>query len=141
MLGEMKYVLKLNIESLHPFEPSFTLFTQYAQEDLALTACGRKQIFYHNSVAPNETKTSTFILFANISQITAPFARMLMFSNTFSEIICKHDIGIYVYIITRIGKICWSVGELTNISFQSLYSSSICRALLATAIKCSYVFI
>ena len=36
MLGEMKLVLKLNFESLPSFEPSFTQFTQYEQEDLAL---------------------------------------------------------------------------------------------------------
>ena len=34
-----------------------------------------------------------------------------------------------------------TVVKLTNISFQSLYSSSICGAVLTTAIKCSYVTI
>ena len=33
MLGEMKLVLKLNFESLPSFEPSFTQFTQYEQEE------------------------------------------------------------------------------------------------------------
>ena len=35
MLGEMKLVLKSNFESLPSFEPSFTQFAQYEQEDLA----------------------------------------------------------------------------------------------------------
>ena len=36
MLGEIILVLKLNFESLPSFEPSFTQFTQYEQEDLSL---------------------------------------------------------------------------------------------------------
>ena len=36
MVGEMKLVLKSNFESLPLFEPSFTQFTPYEQEDLAL---------------------------------------------------------------------------------------------------------
>ena len=36
MLGEMKLVLKSYFESLPSFEPSFTQFTQYEQEDLAI---------------------------------------------------------------------------------------------------------
>ena len=36
MLGEMKLVLKSNFESLPSTEPSFSQFTQYEQEDLAL---------------------------------------------------------------------------------------------------------
>ena len=52
MLWEMKLVLKSNFESLASFEPSFTQFTQYEQEDLALKVWGRNQ-FYHNSGMPN----------------------------------------------------------------------------------------
>ena len=36
MLGEIKLVLKSNFESVPSVEPSFTQFTQYEQEDLAL---------------------------------------------------------------------------------------------------------
>ena len=36
MLREMTLVLKSNCESLPSFEPLFTQFTQYEQEDLAL---------------------------------------------------------------------------------------------------------
>ena len=38
MLGELKLVRKSNFESLPSFEPSFTQFTQYEQENLALKA-------------------------------------------------------------------------------------------------------
>ena len=33
MLGEMKLVMKIVFESLPPFEPLFTQFTQYDQQD------------------------------------------------------------------------------------------------------------
>ena len=56
MLGEMKLVLKSNFESLPSFETSFTQFTQYEQEDLALNVRGRNQIFYHNSGMPNSMR-------------------------------------------------------------------------------------
>ena len=46
MLGEIKLVLKSNFESLPLFEPSFTQFTPYEQEDLALKVWGRNQIFF-----------------------------------------------------------------------------------------------
>ena len=46
MLGEMKLVLKSNCKSLPSFEPSFTQFTQYEQEDLALKVWQRNQIFF-----------------------------------------------------------------------------------------------
>ena len=36
MRGEIKLVLKSNFESLPSFEPSFTQFTQYEQDDHAL---------------------------------------------------------------------------------------------------------
>ena len=45
MLGEIKLVLKSNFESLSSFEPSFTQFTLYEQEDLALKVWGRNKIF------------------------------------------------------------------------------------------------
>ena len=57
MLGEMKLVLKSNFESLPLFEPSFTQFTTYEQEDLALKVWGRNQIFfYHNSGMQNSMR-------------------------------------------------------------------------------------
>ena len=58
MLGEMKLVMKSNFESLPLFEPSFTQFTPYEQEDLALKVRGKNQIFfyYHNSGMPNSMR-------------------------------------------------------------------------------------
>ena len=56
MLREMKLVLKSVCESLPSLEPSYTQFTQYEQEDLALKVWGRNQIFLQFSYAKlNET--------------------------------------------------------------------------------------
>ena len=61
MLGEMKLVQKSNFESLPSFEPSFTQFTQYEQEDLALKVWGRNQIILSQFMYAklNETISNT----------------------------------------------------------------------------------
>ena len=61
MLREIKLVLKSNCESLPSFEPSFTQFTQYEQEDLALKVWGKKQIFFSQFryAKLNETVSNT----------------------------------------------------------------------------------
>ena len=76
----MKLVLKIVFESLPPFEPLVTQFTQYAQEDLELKVRERNQIFYRNSGMPNSLRplqmqkfmllTMHLIIFAHINQYT-----------------------------------------------------------------------
>ena len=102
MLGEMKLVLKSNFESLplyiQLFEPSFTQFTPYEQEDLALKVLGRNQIFFISQfryAKLNETISSTpfmllmmhlFMLLTTICEISLYITICFKWSKTFENI-------------------------------------------------------
>ena len=81
----MKLVLKSNFESLPSFEPSFTQFTQYEQEDLALKVWGRNQL-YHNSGISN-SMMQLLMLLTTLNEISLYITICFKESKTF-EYIC-----------------------------------------------------
>ena len=113
MLGEMKLVLKSNFESLPLFEPSFTQFTTYQQENLPSRYEEGTRFFLSQFryAKLNETISSTpfmllmmhlFMLLTTLSEISLYNMICFKWSKTF-EYICTHcceneisDLGISI---------------------------------------------